>query len=1042
MADLLGMPDQTVSLHGRLALAIGARGTGRARAHYESHREIINITKVAGGGSLAHEWAHALDNILSKVGNPSSTSARQFVSADRVEGVHPDVAAAFKSVMQVISSSGFRKQSAAMGAEYWVRPQELFARAFESWAEDALAVQNRKSEYLVSGTQKKYLTGRFASGEHKERGEHAQPYPHGEMRKAINAAMSELVAALRETGALKKALEALDARDVFLVLEKAGGPYVGPKGGLWADPKHTIHWDPKVHGAGAGQGDLFGEKKPEPKLVVEGPGMLPSAKVLREQEIGTTIETADAAAKKVGADLWEFTFKTRKTPSGIQTTKVGEAKQVQAMFAYEWDVANSPAPAGEPGGDFKGKTWDAHAAAQGLPRWEFLARFVFRTLRRDGKKLGVDYKLEHSKKGWTVTGRTTGAVVIKNETAERLVELATHALRLPGVSGELQRADQWRAESLALDEAKRKSAPALTVPADQPAAALPPRTLDTMSDAIALGSPSGKQSQASQQAAQARLGEALFGPGGLKAPQQAQPAKQEVLRRQAADLRKLAAQGVQPRKHLKAAERLEGMAEELEAVAGGPGTEKFDRAAIRAGREFQEWVGHSGSGAEKKGDELAKQLQQAPVQEWPKLAHQAQDAYEQALLHWDAAASWKADPNHASSRVLLGLFRTKDAKGRTPPKAESTDILWHMTPSEVEGLQGAAQTHMLRVRAKIDQVLSRLNSTPEVDQTEDHARAALESKHVAERLAIRDKYRGREVMREINGQTYTVPHPEEEQQLEALEPQQAAEHREALAPGSYLRKRGENARPAELAQLAEQSASHFRRAAGWLESQEKPSAARVRALAEKFEQLAAEHRGAGGAASSGFTLTGSTFKHKEVIKDLGGKWDPEKKIWTVPDAETKEILDYYIRVDSPATLEKLIHKNPKELLRRARESSAPAEPAKKSLALVVPADRLEKGAPRGGEYVKRAPRPGGGFRYYYSEKGYERATGHVDGGKAREQHLQGRLTGLLEKAGKQGLHPSRLADLVQRHGKKQVAAALKSAGCRFSKGRFYGGKAC
>ncbi len=26
------------------------------------------------------------------------------------------------------------------------------------------------------------------------------------------------------------------------------GPYLGPKGGLWADPQHTVHWDPAIHG--------------------------------------------------------------------------------------------------------------------------------------------------------------------------------------------------------------------------------------------------------------------------------------------------------------------------------------------------------------------------------------------------------------------------------------------------------------------------------------------------------------------------------------------------------------------------------------------------------------------------------------------------------------------------------------------------------------------------------------------------------------------------------------------------------------------------
>lgn len=32
-------------------------------------------------------------------------------------------------------------------------------------------------------------------------------------------------------------------------LEKAGGPYIGPRGGKWADPQRTIPWDPERHGS-------------------------------------------------------------------------------------------------------------------------------------------------------------------------------------------------------------------------------------------------------------------------------------------------------------------------------------------------------------------------------------------------------------------------------------------------------------------------------------------------------------------------------------------------------------------------------------------------------------------------------------------------------------------------------------------------------------------------------------------------------------------------------------------------------------------------
>jgi SWI/SNF-related matrix-associated actin-dependent regulator 1 of chromatin subfamily A len=46
-------------------------------------------------------------------------------------------------------------------------------------------------------------------------------------------------------------------------LEKAGGPFIGPKGGMWADPEHTEHWDPDAkHESG-------GEKKPEHKKAEE-----------------------------------------------------------------------------------------------------------------------------------------------------------------------------------------------------------------------------------------------------------------------------------------------------------------------------------------------------------------------------------------------------------------------------------------------------------------------------------------------------------------------------------------------------------------------------------------------------------------------------------------------------------------------------------------------------------------------------------------------------------------------------------------------------
>jgi hypothetical protein len=64
LADILGLSDKDVSFNGKLAMAFGARGKGGSLAHYEPMKKVINLTKEGGSGALAHEWAHALDNLL------------------------------------------------------------------------------------------------------------------------------------------------------------------------------------------------------------------------------------------------------------------------------------------------------------------------------------------------------------------------------------------------------------------------------------------------------------------------------------------------------------------------------------------------------------------------------------------------------------------------------------------------------------------------------------------------------------------------------------------------------------------------------------------------------------------------------------------------------------------------------------------------------------------------------------------------------------------------------------------------------------------
>lgn len=66
LADALNIDSKDISLGSRLSIAFGARGFSSALAHYEPMREVINLTKKQGAGSLAHEFAHALDDIINK----------------------------------------------------------------------------------------------------------------------------------------------------------------------------------------------------------------------------------------------------------------------------------------------------------------------------------------------------------------------------------------------------------------------------------------------------------------------------------------------------------------------------------------------------------------------------------------------------------------------------------------------------------------------------------------------------------------------------------------------------------------------------------------------------------------------------------------------------------------------------------------------------------------------------------------------------------------------------------------------------------------
>lgn len=86
LADILGVPPRVLSLNGDLGLGFGSRGHGLsgARAHYERQYATINLTKMKGAGSLAHEWFHALDHYMGRYDGKAEAEMRENDKGERV----------------------------------------------------------------------------------------------------------------------------------------------------------------------------------------------------------------------------------------------------------------------------------------------------------------------------------------------------------------------------------------------------------------------------------------------------------------------------------------------------------------------------------------------------------------------------------------------------------------------------------------------------------------------------------------------------------------------------------------------------------------------------------------------------------------------------------------------------------------------------------------------------------------------------------------------------------------------------------------------
>jgi GNAT superfamily N-acetyltransferase len=130
LADIVGISDKDVSFNGKLAMAFGARGKGRALAHYECSSKVINITKEGGAGSLAHEWGHALDNMMyqESVGRPSMNLGANGLGD---EGT-PEIKSAYKELMEdILHGDGDGVEEIENKHTRWSRYPSSYKKAVE-----------------------------------------------------------------------------------------------------------------------------------------------------------------------------------------------------------------------------------------------------------------------------------------------------------------------------------------------------------------------------------------------------------------------------------------------------------------------------------------------------------------------------------------------------------------------------------------------------------------------------------------------------------------------------------------------------------------------------------------------------------------------------------------------------------------------------------------------------------------------------------------------------------------------------------------------
>lgn len=180
LMTILGGNELLISLRGSLALDYGCGGEKGVDAHYEPATRTFALAKNAGPGRIAHEWFHAFDHYITDklfvddTGGAFASCAWLKKSEVKPHGLNDLLVNCYRTILRdergtkpndyVKRCKAFDKEA---GEKYFGLPEELCARAFEAFIQDAAI----KNNFLVQGNLKSETAklGLYPQGEHRLR---------------------------------------------------------------------------------------------------------------------------------------------------------------------------------------------------------------------------------------------------------------------------------------------------------------------------------------------------------------------------------------------------------------------------------------------------------------------------------------------------------------------------------------------------------------------------------------------------------------------------------------------------------------------------------------------------------------------------------------------------------------------------------------------------------------------------------------------------------------------------------------------------------